>query len=171
MPNVCLEQEHKGTNVKKDLYLWWWLCYTISIESKKPQNGTVKWNTTISEADKVPLTKSSNWNFVRFDEIIFQTDVESFSFLAWKTKKVLFIKEYGLGRSSSKSAKRVLTDGICCPNFQLRFCSKLSNYVQLPNCLIKKILARLYYKDYCGITAAILKNAEKSTFIVRKSTQ
>ena len=40
MPNVCLEQEHKGTNVKKDLYLWWWLCYTISIESKKPQNGT-----------------------------------------------------------------------------------------------------------------------------------
>ena len=88
-----------------------------------------------------------------------------------KNKNVLFIKEYGLGRSSSKSAKRVLTNGNCCPNFQLRFCSKLSNYVQLPNCLIKKILARLYYKDYCGITAAILKNAEKSTFIVRKSTQ
>ena len=34
-----------------------------------------------------------SWNFVRFHEILFQTDVESFSFLPWKTKKVLFLKK------------------------------------------------------------------------------
>ena len=28
-----------------------------------------------------------SWNFVRFHEIPFQTDAESFSFLSWKTKK------------------------------------------------------------------------------------
>ena len=28
-----------------------------------------------------------SWNFVRFLEILFQTDDESFSFLSWKTKK------------------------------------------------------------------------------------
>ena len=28
-----------------------------------------------------------SWNFVRFHEILFQTDAESFSFLSWKTKK------------------------------------------------------------------------------------
>ena len=28
-----------------------------------------------------------SWNFVRFHEIHFQTDAESFSFLSWKTKK------------------------------------------------------------------------------------
>ena len=28
-----------------------------------------------------------SWNFVRFHEIIFQTDAENFSILSWKTKK------------------------------------------------------------------------------------
>ena len=28
-----------------------------------------------------------SWNFVRFHEILFLTDAESFSFLSWKTKK------------------------------------------------------------------------------------
>ena len=28
-----------------------------------------------------------SWNFVRFHEILFQTDTEIFSFLSWKTKK------------------------------------------------------------------------------------
>ena len=28
-----------------------------------------------------------SWNFVRFHEILFQTDAETFSFLSWKTKK------------------------------------------------------------------------------------
>ena len=28
-----------------------------------------------------------SWNFVRFHEILFQTDGENFSFLSWKTKK------------------------------------------------------------------------------------
>ena len=33
-------------------------------------------------------------NFVRFHEMLFQTDAESFSFLSWKTKKVLFLNRY-----------------------------------------------------------------------------
>ena len=28
-----------------------------------------------------------SWNFVRFHEILFQTDAQSFSFLTWKIKK------------------------------------------------------------------------------------
>ena len=32
-----------------------------------------------------------SWNFVRFQEILFQTDAEEFSFLSWQTKKVLFL--------------------------------------------------------------------------------
>ena len=31
-----------------------------------------------------------SWNFVRFHEIQFQTDTESFNFLSWKTKKFYF---------------------------------------------------------------------------------
>ena len=35
-----------------------------------------------------------SWNFVRFDEILFQTDAKSFSFLSWKTKKFYSQKIY-----------------------------------------------------------------------------
>ena len=51
-----------------------------------------------TEIEIVWMSKK-NWYFVRFHEIIFQTDAESFSFLPWKTKKVLFLKNYKLGRS------------------------------------------------------------------------
>ena len=34
-----------------------------------------------------------SWHFVRFQEIEFQTDAESFSFLSWERKKVLFLKK------------------------------------------------------------------------------
>ena len=34
-----------------------------------------------------------SWNFVRFHVILFQTDAEIFSFLSYKTKKVLFLKK------------------------------------------------------------------------------
>ena len=37
--------------------------------------------------------------FVRFHEILFQTDVESSSFLSWKTKKFSSPKKYNLGHS------------------------------------------------------------------------
>ena len=33
-----------------------------------------------------------SWNFVRFHEILFQTDAENFSFLSWQTKKCFFLK-------------------------------------------------------------------------------
>ena len=35
-----------------------------------------------------------SWNFVRLHEIQFQTGTESFSFLSWKAKNVLFLKKY-----------------------------------------------------------------------------
>ena len=54
-----------------------------------------------------------SWHFVRFQEIEFQTDAESFSFLSWKTKKVLFLKKY--------SAKIDPKDGVSRPSFQWRF--------------------------------------------------
>ena len=49
------------------------------------------------------MSEWAEWveNFVRFHKIIFQTDAESFSFLFWKTKKVLFLKKYNLVRSLS----------------------------------------------------------------------
>ena len=58
-----------------------------------------------------------SWNFVRFHEIQFQTDTESFSILSWKTKKVLFLKKYFL----SSTAKLDPKDGVSRSNFQWRF--------------------------------------------------
>ena len=40
-----------------------------------------------------------SWNFVRFHEIPFQTDAESFCFLSWKTKQFYPWKMYFLSRS------------------------------------------------------------------------
>ena len=54
-------------------------------------------------------THSDNSYFVRFHEILFQTDAESFSFLSWKTKKNIFQKKYNLGGSlltGQESSKR-----------------------------------------------------------------
>ena len=56
-----------------------------------------------------------SWNFVRFLEIIFQTDAENFSSLSWKTKKNI------IQALVSRETKRVPSDGVCCPNFQWRF--------------------------------------------------
>ena len=42
-----------------------------------------------------------SWNFVMCQENLFQTDVESFSFLSWKTKKSFLPKKYDLGQESS----------------------------------------------------------------------
>ena len=47
-----------------------------------------------------------SWTFVRFHKILFQTDAESFSFLSWKTKKVLFLKEIFFRPLSISKQKR-----------------------------------------------------------------
>ena len=61
-----------------------------------------------------------SWNFVSFHEIPFQINAESFSFLSSKTKKVLLLKKYFLGRSLYSNMP------ICCPNFQRRFWCSLN---------------------------------------------
>ena len=53
-----------------------------------------------------------SWNFVRFHKLYFQTDAESFSFLSWKTKKILFLKKYFFGYSQYQNKKALLTDSI-----------------------------------------------------------
>ena len=58
-----------------------------------------------------------SWNFVRFHEILFQTDAESFSFLSWKTKKFYSLKKSFLSRTAKVDPK----DGVSSPNFQWRF--------------------------------------------------
>ena len=58
-----------------------------------------------------------SWNFVRFLEILFQTDAESFSFLSWKTKKVLFLKKNFFKPFSISKQKSF----VHWPNFQWRF--------------------------------------------------
>ena len=54
-----------------------------------------------------------SWTFVRFHEIWFQTEPESFSFLSWKTKKDLFLKKLFLSRTAKIDPK----DGISRLNF------------------------------------------------------
>ena len=56
-----------------------------------------------------------SWNFVRFHEILFQSDAESFSFQSWKTKKI-FLKDICKSLSISKQKSFVYW-----PNFQWRF--------------------------------------------------
>ena len=51
------------------------------------------------------------WNIVRFHEILFQTDAESFSFLSWKKKK-LFVKKKNFGRCQYQNKKALFTDSI-----------------------------------------------------------
>ena len=57
--------------------------------------------------------KQMSWNFVRFHEIWFQTEPESFSFLSWKTKKNL-----------SRTAKIDPKDGVSRLNFPECFAEK-----------------------------------------------
>ena len=54
-----------------------------------------------------------SWNFMKFYEILFQTDAESFSFLSWKTKKFYFKrKEKKKKAVVSKYAKIDTKDGV-----------------------------------------------------------
>ena len=80
-------------------WFWLWLIFLFFFRNKtfgsclkknfvKPHkiptqsdNRLKKWKLTIVWISWI------SWNFVRFHEIPFQTDSESFSFLSWKTKK------------------------------------------------------------------------------------
>ena len=57
------------------------------------------------------------WNFVRFHEISFQTDAESFSFLSWKTKKFCPYKKILLGCCQYQNKKALFTDPILSEGF------------------------------------------------------
>ena len=57
-----------------------------------------------------------SWNFVRFHEIQFQIDAESFSFLSWKTKMFYSKKKFFRPLSISKQKSFVYW-----PNFQWKF--------------------------------------------------
>ena len=56
-------------------------------------------------------------NFVRFHEIQFQRDTESFSFLSWKTKKSFIRKKKKIWAVFSKHAKVIQKDGASRLNF------------------------------------------------------
>ena len=53
-----------------------------------------------------------SWYFVRFQEILFQTDSESFSFLSWKPKKFYCWKKKFLSRFQFKNKKALFTGAI-----------------------------------------------------------
>ena len=52
-----------------------------------------------------------SWNFVRFHEIQFHTEPESFSFLSWKTKNSIPKKNF-LSRCQYQNKKSLFTDSI-----------------------------------------------------------
>ena len=59
-----------------------------------------------------------SWNFVRFHGILFQIDADTFIFLSWKNKTVLFLKKYFLWYRQYQNKKRFVYR----LNFQWRFC-------------------------------------------------
>ena len=75
-----------------------------------------------------------SWNFVRFHEILFQTDAESFSILSWKTKKFYSLKKI-LGRIQYQNKKALFTDPIFSDSFGF-----YNIGVGVPHCPIARIL-------------------------------
>ena len=92
---------HQIGSVNKALLLWYWqqlrkcflgICNTFlffKIERWKFQHlFKSDFNSIRQPKERMKITIFwMSWNFVRFHEILFQTDAESFSFLSWKTKK------------------------------------------------------------------------------------
>ena len=74
---------------------------------RKKMNVTIVWISWMS------------WNFVRFHEIQFQTDAESFSFLSWKTKKFYSYLKKNFFKPLSISKQKSF---VYWHNFQWRFC-------------------------------------------------
>ena len=66
-----------------------------------------------------------SWYFVRFQEILFQTDSESFSFLSWKPKKFYCWKKKFLSRFQFKNKKALFTGAIF-PKFFIFFFTDLN---------------------------------------------
>ena len=125
---------HQIGSVNKALLLWYWqqlrkcflgICNTFlffKIERWKFQHlFKYDFNSIRQPKKRMKITIFwMSWNFVRFHEILFQRNAESFSFIL-KNKKVLFLKRYFLSRKVSKYAKIDPKDGAYCPNFQWRF--------------------------------------------------
>jgi hypothetical protein len=62
-----------------------------------------------------------SWNFVKFHEILFQTDAESFSFLSWKIKKSYSYKKYCFGRCQYQNKQALFTDSIFREDFDYHY--------------------------------------------------
>ena len=86
-------------NVLKNIFFRVKTCLFFKIESwnfhhlfeKKNHETSQNFNSIRQPIEKIKSTivwmSWMSWNFVRFQEIKFQTDAESFSFLSWKTNK------------------------------------------------------------------------------------
>ena len=83
--------------------------------------GKVLYNSTFKGRENEP---------VRFHESVFQTDPESFSFLSWKTKKVLFIKK-NLGYCQHQNKNALFTDPIFSEGFGRVILLYCFNYLYL----------------------------------------
>ena len=59
-----------------------------------------------------------SWNFVRFQEIHFQIDAKSFSFLSWKIRK-FYSKKIFFDRCQYQNKKALFTDSIFRKGFDL----------------------------------------------------
>ena len=54
---------------------------------------------------------------MRFQEILFQTDAENFSYLSYKAKKFYFLIKYDLACSQYQNKKALFTDPIFSDGF------------------------------------------------------
>ena len=71
-------------------------------------------------------------NYARFHEILFLTNAESFTFLSWKTKKVLFLKKPFLSHFQYQNKKVSFTGPIFSKGFDF--------WPNLPNILTRFLL-------------------------------
>ena len=69
-----------------------------------------------------------SWNFVKFHEIQFQTEPESFSFLSWKTKFFYSLKNGFLSRTTKIDPK----DGVSRLNFPEGFAPYWNENIDCP---------------------------------------
>ena len=65
------------------------------------------------------------WGFIKFSKFYFKQMLKEFQLSILENKKTLFLKKIFIWAAVSKYARRDQKDGICCPNFQWRFCTYL----------------------------------------------
>ena len=91
-----------------------------------------------------------SWNFVRIHKILNQKDAENFSFLSWKTKKVLFLEKI-CGMLVIETFKSQVSDFL---NSSTCFCSRLYGML---NCNPQN-LSRHFSKKWQMIWSKTSKN-------------